>query len=305
VIDAESDTIGTISLPSQVSPGGMKWSGISAVGAKLYAAPLQSGSVLVIDTPDIADVEILTPGVEILTPDKFIVGSVAEAGVLSERDPVCEVVLNAPLRAESLEGDSGDDDAAAANVQISLSLVEDEQGQGSEGSAWCDGGRCVVCVDGSGSIDLSSDCLSLRVGDTVRVACQDPLHVFGALGTIVSIARGETAIVKLKQCRHHVAWGECSECVPIGHQKVQSSDKPVGAPAPGPFGAAAPAAFGGTGAGVSGLCVCVCVHACVRACILAPPGPDHGMHHVVCSMQLWGVCACPPARAPERVMWVQ
>ena len=71
--------------------------------------------MLVIDTPEIA-------GVEILKPDKFMIGSVAEAGVLTQRDPVCEVVLNAPLNAESLEGDSRDDDAG---VQMSLSLVED------------------------------------------------------------------------------------------------------------------------------------------------------------------------------------
>jgi hypothetical protein len=163
-------------------------------------------------------------------------GTVAEAGVLSERDPVFEVVLNQPLSAKSWK-EAAEDDGAAADVEVSLSLFEDEQIQGSEGSAWCDGGRCVVCVNGSGRIDLSSDCLSLRVGDTVKVACQGPLHVSGALGTIASIAGGERAKVKLLQCRHQLMWGKCAECFP-GIQAGWATTS-------GSFGSASQAGTGG------------------------------------------------------------
>jgi hypothetical protein len=201
VIDTESSSIRKIECGIS---GSDKWNGIAASGNSLYCAPMNASSVLVIDTPQ-------RPCFEDLDSGKRIMGTLAEAGVLSERDPVFEVVLNQPLSSKSLK-EAAEDDGAAADVEVSLSLFEDEQKLGSEGSAWCDGGRCVVCVNGSGHIDLSSDCLSLRVGDTVKVACQDPLHVSGALGTIASIAGGERAKVKLLQCRHQLMWGKCAEC---------------------------------------------------------------------------------------------
>jgi hypothetical protein len=198
---------------------------------ELRVQDYEAGGKKAIDTPQ-------RPCVEDSDSGKKIIGTVAEAGVISERDPVFEVVLNQPLSAKSLK------DSAAADVEVSLSLFEDEQRQGSEGSAWCDGGRCVVCVNGSGRIDLSSDCLSLRVGDTVKVACQGPLHVSGALGTIVGIAGGERAKVKLLQCRHQLMWGKCAGCFP----GVQA----VGATTGGSFGSASQAstkpAFGATAA---------------------------------------------------------
>ena len=204
--------------------------GVLPIAMGLYCAPMNMSSVLAIDT-------LQRPCVEDSDSGKRIMGTVAEAGMLSEeRDPVFEVVLNQPLSAKSLK-EAAEDDNAAADIEVSLSLFEDEQRQGSEGSAWCDGGRCVVCVNGSGRIDLSSDCLSLRVGDTVKVACQGPLHVSGALGTIVGIAGGERAKVKLLQCRHQLMWGKCAECFP-GIQAGWATTS-------GSFGSASQAGTGG------------------------------------------------------------
>jgi len=125
--------------------------------------------------------------------DHIIIGMQAEiACELSDHAPRFELVLNTTLsvatRFERYLSQTNLDDEDVQDVEIQIAIVEH-----SADKAWCNGGTCVASVRNLGGVDLNSECLGLRVGHHVKVACLSAAPVLDSIGTIVSLISADCA----------------------------------------------------------------------------------------------------------------